>query len=122
VIRSCEADEQLETLLSGTKSWDDKTRGGLMTSKRNYGKEEVICDRQQSVSKTGSSGRNRSMQLHRRQVKTDKKKGENTNVYLYFVLNICKLYNVSNYSSLAVTPTKTLVCHRNAKLAIRIMS
>ena len=96
----------------------DKTRGGLMTWKRNYCKEEVIFDRQQSVSKTRSSWRNRSMQLHRRQVKTDKKKGENTNVYLYFVLNICKLCNVSNYSSLAVTPTETLVCHRNAKRAI----
>jgi len=45
----------------------DETRGGLTMSKRIYSKEEVICDRQQNVSKTGSSGRNSSMQPHRRQ-------------------------------------------------------
>jgi len=36
-------------------------------SKTFYSEEEVIYDRQQSVSKTGSSGRNSSMQPHRRQ-------------------------------------------------------
>ena len=36
-------------------------------SKRIYSKEEVIYDRQQNVSRTGSTGRTLSLQPHRRQ-------------------------------------------------------
>jgi len=57
----------LEMLISGTRSWGDKTRCGLTMSKRIYSKEEVICNRQQNVSKTGSTGSTLSMQPHRRQ-------------------------------------------------------
>ena len=69
VIRSCEADEQLKITSKITGNIvivqevrGDKTRGGLTTSKRIYSKAEVICDRQQNVSKTISSGRSLSMQ------------------------------------------------------------
>ena len=41
----------LETLISGTRSRGRQIKGGLTTSKRIYSKEEVICDRQQNVSK-----------------------------------------------------------------------
>jgi len=75
VVRSCEADEQLKISSRNTgnidikyrKSGGDKIRGGLITSKRTYSKDEVICDRQQSVPKTGSNGRPLSMQPRHRQ-------------------------------------------------------
>ena len=52
------------------KKWWYQTKikwNRLTMSKRTYSKEEVMYDRQQSVSKTGNNGRNSVMQSHRRQ-------------------------------------------------------
>jgi len=66
VVRSCKRmnNSRLPAKALELKHWyrvykvgGDKTRGGLTTLKRIYSKEEVIYDRQQKVSKTGSSGR-----------------------------------------------------------------
>jgi len=57
---------------------DVEARDGLTVSQRTYSEEEVIYNRQQSVSKstkTGSSGRNSSMQPHHH-VKMDMSKVE----------------------------------------------
>ena len=135
VVRSCEADEQQEITskstgnigigykkLGATKQGVDWQHQRGFTAKRKwYVTGSRVCQRQEAVTAVEEIGPCNFI-VGNLQVKTDKKKGENTNVYLYFVLNICKLCNVSNYNWLAVTPTKTLVCHRNAKLAIRIMS